>query len=73
MAAAFAPTNDWPRGPEGKARCSDARPNGFMWDDELGDGIEFAAIELSSCGRNILWPRSTVNPAVIRLMGDDGV
>ncbi|MBL6598241.1 MAG: hypothetical protein ISP41_05070 [Alphaproteobacteria bacterium] len=41
MEAEFGPTLDLPRGPEGKVIRSDARPNDFMWDDELGEGIEF--------------------------------
>ena len=39
------------RGPEAKVLRSDARPNDFMWDDKVGDGIEFEAAELSTYGR----------------------
>jgi anaerobic selenocysteine-containing dehydrogenase len=51
LEAEYGPTNDLPRGPEGKVLRSDARPNDFMYDNELGDGIEFQAAELSLYGR----------------------
>jgi len=54
LEAEFGPTADLPRGPEAKILRSDARPNDFMWDEELGDGVEFDAIELSLYGRTTL-------------------
>ena len=54
LEAEYGPTNDLPRGPEGKVLRSDSRPNDFMYDDELGDGIEFEAAELSLYGRYTL-------------------
>ena len=36
---------------ESKVLCFNARPNNFMWDDKVGDGIEFEATELPTCGR----------------------
>ena len=55
LEAEFGPTHDLPRGPEAKILRSDARPaDDFMWDDDLGDGVEFDAIELSLYGRTTL-------------------
>jgi anaerobic selenocysteine-containing dehydrogenase len=51
LEAEYGATNALPRGPEGKVLRSDARPNDFMWDDKVGDGIEFEAAELSTYGR----------------------
>lgn len=51
LEAEFGPTDDLPRGPEGKVLRSDARPNDIMFDEEMGDGIEFEAAELSDYGR----------------------
>ena len=50
LEAEYGATNALPRGPEGKVLRSDARPNDFMWDDKVGDGIEFEATELSTYG-----------------------
>lgn len=52
LEAEFGPTNDLPRGPEGKVLRSDARPDRFMYDAEMGDGIEFEATDLSRYGRS---------------------
>ena len=54
LEAEFGPTLDLPRGPEGKVIRSDARPNDFMWDAELGEGVEFDAAALSLYGRNTM-------------------
>jgi len=54
LEAEFCPTLDLPRGPEGKVIRSDARPNDFMWDDELGEVIEFESAALSLYGRNTM-------------------
>jgi len=54
LEAEFCPTLDLPRGPEGKVIRSDARPNDFMWDDELREGIEFESAALSLYGRNTM-------------------
>lgn len=54
LEAEYGPTDELPRGPEGKVLRSDALPDDFMYDDELGDGIEFEAVELSFYGRSTL-------------------
>ena len=51
LEAEFGPTNELPRGPEGKVLRSDARPDDFMYDEITGDGVEFEAIALSIYGR----------------------
>jgi anaerobic selenocysteine-containing dehydrogenase len=50
----FGPTDDLPRGPEGKVLKSAARPGDFMHDPEMGDGVEFEAIDLSLYARQTL-------------------
>tara|TARA_B100001123_G_C14875981_1_gene853933 strand:+ start:85 stop:390 length:306 start_codon:yes stop_codon:yes gene_type:complete len=50
----YGPTNDLPRGPEGKILRSDAKPNDFMFDDFTSEGLEFEAAALSLYGRNTL-------------------
>ena len=47
----YGPTNDLPRGPEGKVLRSDAKPNDFMFDDVTSGGVEFEAVALSLYGR----------------------
>lgn len=54
LEAEFGPTDDLPRGPDGKVLRSDARPNDIMFDAEVGDGIAFEAAELSDYGRSSL-------------------
>ncbi len=51
LEAEFGSTVDLPRGPEGKALRSQGRTDDFMYDDELGEGLEFEASELSLYGR----------------------
>ena len=51
LEAEYGITTALTRGPEAKVLRSDARPNDFMWDDKVGDGIEFEAAELSTYGR----------------------
>ena len=51
LEAEYGPTNELPRGPEGKVLRSKGRPDDFMYDEELGDGIEFEATALSLYGR----------------------
>lgn len=48
----FGPTDDLPRGPEGKVLKSEARPGDFMHDNDQGDGVEFEALELSLYARS---------------------
>ncbi len=50
----FGPTDDLPRGPEGKVLKSKPRPGDFMHDDEMGDGVEFEAVDLSDYARQTL-------------------
>ena len=50
----YGPTNELPRGPEGKVLRSDAKANDFMFDDFTSEGVEFEAVELSLYGRNTL-------------------
>ena len=50
----YGPTNELPRGPEGKVLRSDAKSNDFMFDDFTSEGVEFEAVELSLYGRNTL-------------------
>ena len=50
----YGPTNDLPRGPEGKILRSDAKPNDFMFDEVTSEGVEFEAAELSLYGRNTM-------------------
>ena len=47
----YGPTNEIPRGPEGKVLRSKSKKDDFMYDDLAGDGVEFEAIELSIYGR----------------------
>lgn len=54
LEAEYGPTHDLPRGPEAKILRSHARPDDFMWDDDLGDGVEFEAMALSLYGRTTL-------------------
>ena len=51
LEAEYGPTNDLPRGPEGKMLRSDAKPGDFMFDPEMGNEVEFEAAELSIYGR----------------------
>ena len=51
LEAEFGPTDELPRGPEGKVLRSDARPDNFMYDEVSGDGVEFEAMALSIYGR----------------------
>jgi anaerobic selenocysteine-containing dehydrogenase len=50
----YGPTDVLLRGPEGKILRSDAKQADFMHDAELGDGVEFEAVELSIYGRATL-------------------
>ena len=47
----YGPTNDIPRGPEGKVLRPKSNKDDFMYDELSGDGVEFEAIELSLYGR----------------------
>ncbi|MGI9411430.1 MAG: molybdopterin-containing oxidoreductase family protein [Hyphomicrobiaceae bacterium] len=49
--AQYGPTNELPRGPEGKVLKPKSKPDEFMYDELAGDGVEFEAIELSIYGR----------------------
>ena len=51
LEAEFGPTNELPRGPEGKVLQSTSKPDDFMFDDVTGDGVEFEAVALSIYGR----------------------
>ena len=51
LEAEFGPTNELPRGPEGKVLQSSSKPDDFMFDDVTGDGVEFEAVALSIYGR----------------------
>ena len=48
----FGPTDDLPRGPEGRMLKSQPRPGDFMHDGDFGDGVEFEALELSLYARS---------------------
>ena len=54
LEAEYGPTEALARGPEGKVVRSKGKTADFMYDDELGDGVEFEAIELSIYGRATL-------------------
>lgn len=54
MEAVFGTTAALLRGPEGKVLRSDAKTADFMYDEELGDGVEFDAVQLSIYGRATL-------------------
>lgn len=47
----YGPTNEIPRGPEGKVLCPKSKKDDFMYDNLAGDGVEFEAIELSIYGQ----------------------
>ena len=49
--AQYGPTNELPRGPEGKVLKPKSKPDDFMYDELAGDGVEFEAMELSIYGR----------------------
>lgn len=53
LEAEYGPTTDLPHGPEGKVVRPKLRPDEFefMYDEELGEGIEFEAAQLSLYGR----------------------
>ena len=51
LEAEYGATTDLQRGPEGKALRSRGSKDDFMYDDELGEGIEFEAAALSIYGR----------------------
>jgi anaerobic selenocysteine-containing dehydrogenase len=53
LEAEYGPTNDLPHGPEGKVLKSKALPGefDFMEDEDIGEGIEFEAAQLSLYGR----------------------
>ncbi len=51
LEAEYGSTTDLPRGPEGKALRPKASSDDFMYDEELGEGLEFEASELSLYGR----------------------
>ncbi|MEM7423321.1 MAG: molybdopterin dinucleotide binding domain-containing protein, partial [Pseudomonadota bacterium] len=50
----YGPTDELPRGPEGKVLRSDAKSADFMEDDSFTTDVEFQAVELS------LWGKSTL-------------
>ena len=50
----YGPTDDIPRGPEGKVLRSHAKTADFMIDDSFTTDVEFQAVELS------LWGKSTL-------------
>jgi hypothetical protein len=54
LEAEYGATDVLPRVPEGKVLRSDAKTADFMYDEELGDGVEFDAIQLSIYGRATL-------------------
>ena len=54
LEAEYGPTDTLPRGPEGKVLRSDAKNADFMFDPDVGDGVEFEAVELSIYGRATL-------------------
>lgn len=53
LEAEYGPTNALPRGPEGKVLKSKALPDefDFMEDEDVGEGVEFEAAQLSLYGR----------------------
>ncbi len=53
LEAEYGPTNALPRGPEGKVLRSKALPDefDFMDDEDVGEGVEFEAAQLSLYGR----------------------
>ena len=51
LEAEFGPTNELPRGPEGKMLRSKGRESDFMYDEDFGEGVEFEAAALSLYGR----------------------
>ncbi len=51
LEAVYGPTNDLPRGPEGKMLRSDSKPGDFMYEPEMGNEVEFEAAALSIYGR----------------------
>jgi anaerobic selenocysteine-containing dehydrogenase len=53
LEAEYGPTNELPHGPEGKVLKSKALPGefDFMEDEDIGEGIEFEAAQLSLYGR----------------------
>ena len=54
LEAEYGKTDKLPRGPEGKVLRSDAKTTDFMFDPDVGDGVEFEAVELSIYGRATL-------------------
>jgi anaerobic selenocysteine-containing dehydrogenase len=54
LEAEFGPTDRLPRGPEGRVQPARNRPEDFMFDEDVGDGVEFEAVELSLYGRTSL-------------------
>lgn len=54
LEAEYGKTDKLTRGPEGKVLRSDAKTADFMYDADVGDGVEFEAVELSIYGRATL-------------------
>jgi hypothetical protein len=51
LEAEYGPTDELPRGPEGKVLRSNNATTNFMQDEDFGDDVEFEAVELSLYGR----------------------
>jgi anaerobic selenocysteine-containing dehydrogenase len=53
LEAEYGPTNELPHGPEGKVLRSKERPGefDFMYDEDIGEAVEFEAAQLSLYGR----------------------
>lgn len=55
LEAVYGPTGKLPPGPKPKIVLSDRRaPEDFMYDPELGDGVEFEATQLALYGKGVL-------------------
>ena len=52
LEAEFGPTDELPRGPEGKMLRSRGLESDFMYDEDFGEGVEFEAAALSLYGRH---------------------
>ena len=51
LEAEYGPTDELPRGPQGKVLRSNNATTNFMQDEDFGDDVEFEAVELSLYGR----------------------
>jgi len=55
LEATFGPTRDLPLGPRPEILQSDRKaPEDFMYDPQIGDGVQFRAVELSLYGKGTL-------------------